>query len=140
MTVSFASSSPTQHVLCTYFSGLRAELRDRYPNGHSVCTTVVHPSWHNTGILGGEANIRRLNEYGIYPEPASNVSDLVLQNVLNARSGQIFVPRSQNSRAGMRHWPLWAQDAMYGLIRMRMKTQNKKGAPFEFGKDGEMKL
>lgn len=127
-------------MLSPPLSGLRAELRDRYHNGHSVCTTVVHPSWHQTGILGGEANVRKLNEYGIYPEPASNVSELVLDNVLNARSGQIFVPKSEKSRAGTRNWPIWAQDAVHGLMRMQAKVQNKKGTPFEFGKDEEMKL
>lgn len=101
-------------------------------------TTVVHPSWHNTGILGGDKNVKMLNNFGIYPDPASNVSDLVLDNVFNARSGQIFVPKGEKSKAGMRNWPLWTQDLLGAVMKWQMKRMNRSGSgdAFEFGKGG----
>lgn len=126
-------------MLSRISSGLRAELRDRYKNGHSVCTTVVHPSWHDTGILGGKENVKRLNDFGIYPEPASNVSDLVLENVLKGKSGQIFVPKDQVRNSKMRTYPIWVQDAIYGLMGLAMKAKGG-GKSFEFGKDDTFKL
>jgi hypothetical protein len=83
----------------------------------------VHPSWHNTAILGGEANVKRLNKAGIFPDPASNVSDAVIEQVLANRSGQIFVPKGENGIAMTRSWPLWLQDVVGASLRRAMKAQ-----------------
>jgi all-trans-retinol dehydrogenase (NAD+) len=123
------------HDADTANQGLRAELMTRHGTaGHGVCTTSVHPSWHSTGLtvrppnllLGTshtESSQKRaeptLNAHGIYPDPASNVSNLVVEQVLAGRSGQIFVPKNQERYRNIRGWPLWAQDLLYGYVWKR---------------------
>ncbi|KAJ8117425.1 hypothetical protein OPT61_g1381 [Boeremia exigua] len=94
--------------------GLRAECLTHYPNGSSICTTSVHPSWHQTGILKG-ATRETLARQGIVPDPPSRVSDVVLKQVLGGRSGRLCVPADQERHAGIRGWPRWAQDVAFGL-------------------------
>lgn len=103
-------------------TGLRAELRDRHPNGNTIQTTSVHPSWHKTGIIRGFED--KLASVGIRVDPASNVSDAVVEQVLAARSGRIFMPRSEEGNSGVRTWPIWLQDVV-GYV-------HKKTSGFEF--------
>ncbi|KAH7090695.1 hypothetical protein FB567DRAFT_298402 [Paraphoma chrysanthemicola] len=111
--------------------GIRAECMTRYEGGEGICTTSIHPSWHQTGILkGSEAS---LSKYGIIPDPPSNVSNVVIQQVLAGKSGKLCVPKSEESKTGLRGWPRWAQDVIYGQIWQR-KDQ------FGFGKSGETVL
>ena len=70
----------------------------------------MHPSWHATGIVKPFED--RLAKFGIKCDPASNVSDAVVEQVLAGRSGQIFMPRTEESKAGMRNYPLWVQDGL----------------------------
>lgn len=106
--------------------GIRAELLTRYPGGEGICTTSIHPSWHATGILNG--GVKALAKYGIVPDPASNVSDVVVEQVLKGRSGRVCVPKKENKTMGLRNWPRWAQDVTYGLV-----WQNEKA--YAFGKE-----
>lgn len=106
--------------------GIRAECLSRYPGGEGICTTSIHPSWHKTGILKGSEE--QLKKYGIYPDPPSNVSNLVVEQVLKARSGNICVPKSEEGKTGMRGYPIWLQDVLMGYL------WSKKDR-FEFGKD-----
>ncbi|KIW89360.1 uncharacterized protein Z519_10214 [Cladophialophora bantiana CBS 173.52] len=99
--------------------GLRSELRGYYENGRCIQTTSVHPSWHATGIVKPVA--AKLEQLGIKCDPASNVSDAVVEQVLAGRSGQIFVPRTEEGRAGLRNWPLWLQDA---VLHLQRRVQN----------------
>lgn len=96
--------------MCT---GLREELFTRHGiAGHSIHTTSVHPSWHSTGLV--KPVEPQLNKLGIYADPASNVSRLVVAQVLAARSGRIFVPKDQERYANARAWPLWFRDVTMG--------------------------
>ena len=61
----------------------------------------------------------RLAKAGILCDPASNVSDAIVEQVLAGRSGQIFMPRSEANNTRMRRMPLWVQDIMLYLIRRR---------------------
>ncbi|OAK93678.1 NAD(P)-binding protein [Phaeosphaeriaceae sp. SRC1lsM3a] len=97
--------------------GIRAECLSRYPGGEGICTTSVHPSWHKTGILKGSETT--LAKYGIIPDPPSNVSDLVVKQVLNGTSGRLCVPKSEEGKMGLRNWPMWMQDIMYGHVWQR---------------------
>ena len=64
------------------------------------------------------------------------MSDAVIDQVLNAKSGQIFVPKDQKRQAGMRKFPIWAQDVIFGLIKVGMKIKDKHGdGKFELKKD-----
>jgi all-trans-retinol dehydrogenase (NAD+) len=77
----------------------------------------VHPSWHQTGILkGSEAALAR---YGIIPDPPSKVSDLVVKQVLEGKSGRLCVPKKEEGKTGLRNWPMWAQDIVYGHVWQR---------------------
>ncbi|ORX89415.1 hypothetical protein BCR34DRAFT_609240 [Clohesyomyces aquaticus] len=105
-------------VAALYLSdGIRAECLTRYPNGSSICTTSVHPSWHATGIIKG--NVKDLVKHGVVLDPPSNVSDRVVEQVLAGRSGRIYVPRAQEGNARLREWPLWAQDVVMGYVWKR---------------------
>lgn len=95
--------------------GLRAECLAHYPNGAAICTTSIHPSWHQTGILKN-AGKDLLEKHGIVPDPPTRVSDVVVRQVLKGRSGRICVPESQEKHMGIRGWPRWAQDLAFGLV------------------------
>lgn len=95
--------------------GLRAEALSHYRNGASLCTTSIHPSWHQTGILKS-AGKDLLDKHGIVPDPPTRVSDVVVEQVLKGRSGRICVPKSQERHMGIRNWPRWAQDVVFGLV------------------------
>jgi len=89
----------------------------RYEGGEGICTTSVHPSWHQTGILkGSEASLAK---QGIVPDPPSNVSDVVVKQVLSGQSGRLIVPESEEGKTGVRYWPLWAKDIVLGHIWQR---------------------
>lgn len=95
--------------------GLRRELQRFYVGGETICTTSVHPSWYQTGILAGIEE--HLAERGIKPGPPIEVSDAVFKQVLNARSGRLVIPAGQKMWTSIRTWPLWLQDIVGGLGR-----------------------
>lgn len=70
----------------------------------------MHPSWHSTAILKG--NEDRLAKYGIYPDPAKNVSDEVVKQVVKGRSGRLVVPKHQEAFTNIRKLPIWFTDAL----------------------------
>lgn len=102
-----------------YMTGLRAELRTRYENGHCIQTTCVHPLWHATGMVKPHQN--KLAKSGVPVDPPSNVSDAVVEQVLAARSGQIFMPRNTERMLVPRNFPIWIQDI---LLYVESKTTN----------------
>jgi len=96
--------------------GLRAELRALHGSaGRTIQTTSVHPSWHATGIVKPFED--RLSKFGIQCDPASNVSDAVVEQVLAGRSGKIFMPRTEEAKEGVRSYPIWLQDVLLALDR-----------------------
>ena len=111
--------------------GVRAECLSHYPNGSSICTTTIHPSWHQTGILNDAAN-DLLAKHGIVPDPPSRVSDVVVKQVLSGRSGRICVPKNQERHMGARNWPRWVQDLTLGLAFKRNQ--------FQFARDSDSTL
>lgn len=105
--------------------GIRAECLARYPGGEAICTTSVHPSWHATGIMGDES-WTKLKKMGIKVDPPTNVSRVVVEQVLKGKSGRLYVPEGQKWLAGNRSWPLWVQDLVKGDWR------GKRRAGFRF--------
>jgi all-trans-retinol dehydrogenase (NAD+) len=89
----------------------------RYPGGKGICTTSVHPSWHQTGILKGSNEA--LAKAGIVPDPPRNVSDLVVRQVLAEKSGRLCVPKAEEGNTELRSWPLWIQDIALGHVWQR---------------------
>ncbi|KIW15142.1 hypothetical protein PV08_05187 [Exophiala spinifera] len=102
--------------------GLRAELKHFYENGDCIQTTSVHPSWHDTGIVKPYAHILERN--GVRMDPASNVSDAVIEQVLASRSGRIFMPRREEGNTSIRSWPVWLQDALFYTQRNKRIVEN----------------
>lgn len=90
-----------------------------YPNGTCIQTTCVHPSWHATGIV--EPYKDRLAQAGVQFGAASDVSEAVIEQVLAARSGQVFVPRSAAATTRYRDLPIWVRDAALYLAAKRNK-------------------
>ena len=112
-------SSP--FLLNITFAGLRNELLSRYPGGDTICTTSVHPSWHDTGIIKGFEKF--LEKGGYQVDPPSNVSKAVVEQVVKERSGRLFVPRSEIRTEGLRTKPLWVQDIIFKNVWKRKKGQ-----------------
>lgn len=75
----------------------------RYPGGEGICTTSIHPSWHRTGILKGAE--KSLEKYGIIPDPPTAVSNVIIDQVLSARSGRICVPKHVEGQMALRGYP-----------------------------------
>ena len=73
-----------------------------------------------------------MTKQGIVPDPPSRVSDVVVEQVLAGRSGRICVPKSQESNMGIRNWPRWAQDVVFGLAG---KQNQSKADPVESATD-----
>ncbi|KAI1609736.1 short chain dehydrogenase/reductase [Exophiala viscosa] len=101
--------------------GLRSELRDYYENGDCIQLTSVHPSWHSTGIIKDYED--KLRKFGVQIDPASNVSNAIVEQVLAGRSGQIYMPRSEVGNTGVRNYPLWVQDFAAYVRRKRAKFE-----------------
>ncbi|KAF2728824.1 NAD(P)-binding protein [Polyplosphaeria fusca] len=93
--------------------GIRAECF-RYPGGEGICTTSVHPSWHDTGII--KVVEGTLRKHGIRADPAINVARIVVDQVLMAKSGRIFAPKGEEAKVGLRNWPVWMQDLLIGNV------------------------
>ncbi|RMD45060.1 hypothetical protein DV735_g223, partial [Chaetothyriales sp. CBS 134920] len=94
--------------------GLRSELHTTYPNGKTIQTTVVHPSWHKTNIVSGRED--QLESFGFKIDPPTNVTDKVIAHILAGRSGQLFIPESEARLAILRALPIWLQDVKYVLL------------------------
>lgn len=76
----------------------------------------MHPSWHKTGIIKGFET--KLADAGIVADPPSNVAKAVVEQVLAHRSGQIFMPRSEEGKSGTRGLPIWVQDVLLGNVKL----------------------
>ncbi|KAJ4355977.1 uncharacterized protein N0V89_004002 [Didymosphaeria variabile] len=111
--------------------GLRAECLRTYEGGEGICTTSVHPSWYQTGILAGVEEA--LAKQGIKPRPPVEVADAVVEQVLKARSGRLVVPRKSEMWADIRYYPKWVQDAASGLIWSKNRSRFQAAS----GMDGE---
>ncbi|KIW68941.1 hypothetical protein PV04_04852 [Phialophora macrospora] len=100
--------------------GLRHELRVYHgAEGRCIQTTSVHPSWHATGIVKPFED--KLEKSGIKCDPASNVSDAIVEQVLAGRSGRIFVPKTEEKNTGLRNFPVWLQDVVIYLNKKRFQ-------------------
>lgn len=101
--------------------GLRAELLARHGvAGHNICTTSVHPGYHDTGIVKPVKD--RLRAAGAPIDPAENVAIKVVERVLAGRSGQLILPRIEARWANWRAYPIWFQDWACGFAWGRWRA------------------
>lgn len=79
---------------------------------HNIRTTIVHPYWHSTGIVAPYE--KELKSRGLRLDPAVNVSNAVVRQVLSDRSGQLVIPEGQEHSKHIRSVPVWIRDIMTG--------------------------
>lgn len=96
--------------------GLRSELLARYKNGHTIRTTSVHPEFHDTPMI--QQFRTSLNRSGLKLYPAENVSTKVVEQVLQGRSGKLYMPeRSAYHLSFIKALPTWFFDLIAGHIK-----------------------
>ncbi|KPI42288.1 Epidermal retinol dehydrogenase 2 [Cyphellophora attinorum] len=128
---SYITLPPILHYCATktasnYISdGLRSELLTRYPNGNTILTTSVHPTFHDTPMLGdifGKSS--RTSTDMIYPP--ENVSRKVVEQVLQARSGKLFIPENEYYLSFWKFAPTWLVDLLiFARNKKRLKMLAK---------------
>ena len=132
---SYLSMPPIIHYCATktaanYISdGLRSELLTLYPNGNTILTTSVHPTFHDTPMtrnLVGNAKTARNKSDVIYP--AENVSKKVVQQVLQAKSGKLFMPEGQYWVSFMKFAPIWLMDLIVFLRASKKRKEMARAA------------
>jgi all-trans-retinol dehydrogenase (NAD+) len=105
--------------------GLRSELLTRYPNGNTILTTSVHPTFHDTPMLGdifGKSS--RTSTDMIHPP--ENVSREVVEQVLQARSGKLFIPENEYYLSFWKFAPTWLVDLLiFARNKKRLKMLAK---------------
>jgi all-trans-retinol dehydrogenase (NAD+) len=62
------------------------------------------------------------------------VSNVVVEQVLKGRSGRLVVPKKEEGKTGVRNWPMWTQDLMFGFVGKQNANR------FGFGKDDDSKI
>lgn len=100
--------------------GLNSELDHYYPNGRSIQTTSVHPTWANTPLLDEvRASLVRVGQHIM---PAEDVADAVVKQVLSGRGAQLFIPPPQARLSHLRGWPNWMQELLRGVVAKSVRT------------------
>jgi all-trans-retinol dehydrogenase (NAD+) len=88
------------------------EIRRMY-KAPGVVTSVVHPSWVNTNIIGPAlSRIEQARGSVLRPEA---IADKIVSQILSCRGGQIIVPDYLSVLSGLRGWPTWMQEALREL-------------------------
>lgn len=100
--------------------GLRTELLTRYENGNTICTTSVHPTFHDTPMI---KNITGGARSTVPLFPPQDVADKVVEQVLNGRSGKQFMPKGQYWVSFVKYLPTWTVDI---LMYLRTRKVSKK--------------
>jgi all-trans-retinol dehydrogenase (NAD+) len=77
-----------------------------------IVTTSVHPGWVRTPLLAPvEAELKKRGATLIEPE---EVAELVVNQVLSASGGQVFVPDNAGRISLLRALPNWVQENLRG--------------------------
>lgn len=86
-----------------------------YPNGHTIRTTSVHPTFHDTPMVGDFKTALRKSGMSVFP--AENVSRMVVDQVLKGCSGKLYVPDSFYIVSFIKMLPPWFGDAFFGHVK-----------------------
>lgn len=92
-----------------------------YPNGHTIRTTSVHPTFHDTPMLGGFRDALRKSGMAIFPP--ENVSRMVVEQVLKGRSGKLYVPESFYSVSFIKMLAPWFGDVFFGHVKRSRRVR-----------------
>src|ERR1700761_1774026 len=68
--------------------GLTSELHHRYPNGKTINTTSIHPTFARTALTGTWTK-NLVGQHVLEPE---EVADAIVRQVMAGKSGQVFLP------------------------------------------------
>ncbi|KAF7557593.1 hypothetical protein G7Z17_g518 [Cylindrodendrum hubeiense] len=91
-----------------FHEGLRQELKHRY-SARKIRTSVVHPCWVRTPMNAHLVDSPGFKEHVIEPDVVANV---VVEQILQGRSGQIILPKWQSITSGIRMLPHWMQESI----------------------------
>ncbi len=97
--------------------GLTMELTHRYPNGHTINTTSVHPTFARTNLTAGWDKYLAKQQV-LTPE---TVADAVVKHVMRGKSGQVYLPGWLTAATGIRGWPVWVSGAVRGNLEREVR-------------------
>ncbi|KAH8598764.1 hypothetical protein B0O99DRAFT_591388 [Bisporella sp. PMI_857] len=115
---SFAVHAQNVDYCCTkasalaFHEGLASELKSRY-NAPDVKTTIAHPTWTNTPLIGPAFNSAEFKELILEAEP---VAASIVKQVVSGRSAQLILPPEANIITTLRAWPSWMQERVRNKI------------------------
>ncbi|KAI9711293.1 MAG: hypothetical protein M1820_002280 [Bogoriella megaspora] len=108
----------TKTSIMSLHEGLTSELRHRY-NAPNVKTSIVHPTYVRTRLLGGQEE--RLKKNGGLIVMAPEVSQAIVKQILSGRGARVIVPERLGIAKAVRGLPTWLQE----LIRDRASSHTK---------------
>ncbi|KAF5600597.1 short-chain dehydrogenase reductase [Fusarium pseudoanthophilum] len=85
--------------------GLAQELKHSY-KAPKVRISIVHPTYIRTPMMAKVIQAKAFASTLLEPEA---VVDKLFNHIINAKSGQVFIPDRLWTAAGMRGWPAWLQ-------------------------------
>jgi short-subunit dehydrogenase len=87
--------------------GLTQEIKHVY-RSPGVLNTIVHPAWVRTNIMKGfEDLIEKTQGRPMKPEM---IGEIVVDQIVSCRGGQLIIPKQNSKAAGMRGWANWLQE------------------------------
>ncbi|CCU81477.1 short chain dehydrogenase/reductase/methylenetetrahydrofolate reductase/MET12 [Blumeria hordei DH14] len=101
----------------SFHEGLSSELRNIY-NAPNVRTTVVNPSWIRTPLIERLINSKQWRTPVMEPEYVVNI---IVDQVMAGKGGQIVLPPKLNYGTTIRGWPLWMQTGLRNWIGTELK-------------------
>ncbi|KAJ5885739.1 hypothetical protein N7504_011575 [Penicillium tannophilum] len=90
-----------------FHEGLRQELKYWY-NAPNVRTSIVHPLWVGTPMIKGFTDHQ--SHFGQPIMSPKAVSDVIIEQIVTRRSGQVILPGHLSLAGSIRAAPLWLQE------------------------------
>lgn len=108
-TLASASLLRGRQLTSLFPKGLAQELKHRY-SAADVHTTIVHPTWVRTPMLGPNAAIIEKSYGGLIE--AEYVADSVVDQILLCRGAQLVLPSTLKLLSCIRAFPYWMQEIL----------------------------
>ncbi|RGP81823.1 hypothetical protein FLONG3_18 [Fusarium longipes] len=110
----------TKSALLSFHEGLAQELRHLY-KAPRVRTSVVHPTWVTTPLIGDLVEGGKLKDTPVTPE---EVADRIISQVLSGFGSQIIVPTSLSWTSLIRGLPGWLQESLRDKVTILLVNAN----------------
>lgn len=108
-----ADYSATKAGALAFHQALGSELKHLYKSPN-VLTTCVHPNFVRTPLV--EGFVDRLEGSGVRLLTADQIATEVVGQIKSRRGGQLIIPSSVGSIAGIGGWPAWIQELLRDAI------------------------